>query len=150
MRTMLTIAAATAALAAAPALSAPGGNGHGNGHGGGKPAWAGQGAGGYVREDRGPAYRAPVSRSAGRGCPPGLARKHNGCMPPGQAKRMWREGQRVPSGYRYWTPYSQIPQRYVDQYGLSPDDRYVYQNGYLYQVDPKTRLVEQVLSALIR
>ncbi len=24
-------------------------------------------------------------------CPPGLAKKHNGCMPPGQAKK-WRKG----------------------------------------------------------
>ena len=23
------------------------------------------------------------------GCPPGLAKKHNGCLPPGQAKKVW-------------------------------------------------------------
>ncbi len=28
-------------------------------------------------------------------CPPGLAKKHNGCMPPGQAKR-WRVGAPLP------------------------------------------------------
>lgn len=28
-------------------------------------------------------------------CPPGLAKKHNGCMPPGQAKK-WRIGNRLP------------------------------------------------------
>jgi hypothetical protein len=28
-------------------------------------------------------------------CPPGLAKKHNGCMPPGQAKK-WAIGQRLP------------------------------------------------------
>ena len=28
-------------------------------------------------------------------CPPGLAKKHNGCMPPGQAKK-WRIGRRLP------------------------------------------------------
>jgi len=28
-------------------------------------------------------------------CPPGLARKHNGCMPPGQA-RQWRRGAPLP------------------------------------------------------
>lgn len=32
---------------------------------------------------------------AGR-CPPGLAKKNNGCMPPGHAKR-WMVGQRLPS-----------------------------------------------------
>jgi len=25
-------------------------------------------------------------------CPPGLAKKHNGCLPPGQAKKRWRVG----------------------------------------------------------
>jgi Ni/Co efflux regulator RcnB len=28
-------------------------------------------------------------------CPPGLAKKHNGCMPPGQAKK-WAKGQPLP------------------------------------------------------
>ena len=28
-------------------------------------------------------------------CPPGLAKKHNGCMPPGQAKK-WSVGHRLP------------------------------------------------------
>ena len=37
----------------------------------------------YVREHR-----------AGR-CPPGLAKKHNGCMPPGQAKK-WEIGRPLP------------------------------------------------------
>lgn len=30
-------------------------------------------------------------------CPPGLAKKHNGCLPPGQAKQ-WAMGQRLPAG----------------------------------------------------
>lgn len=32
-----------------------------------------------------------------RRCPPGLARKNNGCMPPGQARK-WQVGQPVPAG----------------------------------------------------
>jgi Ni/Co efflux regulator RcnB len=28
-------------------------------------------------------------------CPPGLAKKHNGCMPPGQARK-WRRGEPLP------------------------------------------------------
>jgi Ni/Co efflux regulator RcnB len=35
--------------------------------------------------------------SNGRNCPPGLAKKHNGCLPPGQAKR-WAVGQPIPRG----------------------------------------------------
>lgn len=33
----------------------------------------------------------------GRGCPPGLAKKHNGCLPPGQAKK-YVVGQPLPAG----------------------------------------------------
>jgi hypothetical protein len=32
---------------------------------------------------------------AGR-CPPGLAKKHNGCLPPGQAKKRWALGRPLP------------------------------------------------------
>lgn len=34
-------------------------------------------------------------------CPPGLAKKQNGCMPPGQAKR-WRVGERLPQEVVYY------------------------------------------------
>ncbi|MEW6679047.1 MAG: hypothetical protein AB1421_14110 [Pseudomonadota bacterium] len=36
---------------------------------------------------------------AGR-CPPGLAKKHNGCLPPGQAKK-WALGRPLPGDLRY-------------------------------------------------
>ena len=38
--------------------------------------------------------------SAGR-CPPGLARKGNGCLPPGQAKKLWAVGQPLPAAVVY-------------------------------------------------
>ena len=44
-------------------------------------------------------YYAPEFR-AGH-CPPGLAKKGNGCMPPGQAKK-WRKGQPLPQGVAYY------------------------------------------------
>ena len=44
-------------------------------------------------------YYAPEFR-AGH-CPPGLAKKGNGCMPPGQAKK-WRKGQPLPQGIAYY------------------------------------------------
>ena len=37
-----------------------------------------------------------------RGCPPGLAKKNNGCMPPGQAKK-WAVGQPLPAGVVVYT-----------------------------------------------
>jgi hypothetical protein len=33
-------------------------------------------------------------------CPPGLAKKNNGCLPPGQAKK-WAIGQPLPAGVAY-------------------------------------------------
>lgn len=44
-------------------------------------------------------YYAPEFR-AGH-CPPGLAKKGNGCMPPGQVKK-WRKGQPLPQGVAYY------------------------------------------------
>lgn len=34
-------------------------------------------------------------------CPPGLAKKNNGCLPPGQAKK-WRKGYALPHDLRYY------------------------------------------------
>ena len=57
---------------------------------------------------------------AGR-CPPGLAKKNNGCMPPGQAKK-YRVGHRLPSNDIYY----QVPQQVVYQLGAPPSGyRYV-------------------------
>lgn len=38
----------------------------------------------------------------GKNCPPGLAKKHNGCRPPGHA-RDWQVGQPVPGGVVFYT-----------------------------------------------
>ncbi len=43
-------------------------------------------------------YREEFSRG---NCPPGLAKKHNGCLPPGQAKK-WHRGARLPSSVVYY------------------------------------------------
>lgn len=52
--------------------------------------------------------------SAGR-CPPGLAKKNNGCMPPGQAKK-WALGQPLPAGVVYYP----VPQPVIVQLGAPP------------------------------
>jgi len=38
----------------------------------------------------------------------------------------------------------------VINYDLLSNNRYYYRDGYLYSVDPRTRLVESVIQALIR
>jgi len=54
-------------------------------------------------------------------CPPGLARKHNGCMPPGQAKK-WAIGKPLPPGVVYYN----LPQPVLVQLGPPPPNhRYV-------------------------
>lgn len=86
----------------------------------------------------------------GNNCPPGLRKKNNGCLPPGQARKRYNTGQRWQNSYGTAWSYNQIPYDYRQQYNLSANDRYYYRDGYIYQVDRRTNLVEQVLSALLR
>ena len=83
-------------------------------------------------------------------CPPGLAKKGNGCMPPGQAKKLYNVGQRLPYGFNGYTPYNQIPYDLRSRYNLDPYGRYVYDQNYLYRVDPKTQIISSILNAIIR
>jgi len=39
-----------------------------------------------------------VEKHGRGGCPPGLAKKHNGCLPPGQAKKRYTVGYALPKG----------------------------------------------------
>jgi hypothetical protein len=131
MNQILMLASAATLAFAAPALANPG---HGNGHGQGNPHAYG--------------YNGPVGYGIG-GCPPGLAKKNNGCMPPGQARKLYNVGQRFPRSYGDRWSYNQIPYDLRQQYGLNPYGNYFYGDGYLYRVDPKTQLIQQVISALL-
>jgi hypothetical protein len=125
MKKLLILAGAAAFGIAAPALADPG-HGHGQ-HGKG------------------------VNHGYGMGnCPPGLAKKNNGCMPPGQAKKLYNFGQRYPYASRNLFGYNQLPYQYRNQYAYDPYARYAYDNGYYYQVDPTTMLIRNVLGALVR
>jgi hypothetical protein len=130
MKHLFLLAGAAALGLAGPALAKPG-NGHGNGHG------------------HGHGYGYDAYGYGGGGCPPGLAKKHNGCLPPGQAKKLYR-GDRWRSGYGSLYGYRQIPYDLRRRYDLDPYDRYYYNDGYLYRVDPRTMVIEQVISALLR
>ncbi|HTI31373.1 MAG TPA: hypothetical protein VL405_04510 [Sphingomonas sp.] len=140
MRKTIIAAAGVLALATSPALAKGHGEGHGNGHGHG--GWHGErdrddGWRGDRGEWRGRGYAA-------RGCPPGLRDK--GCLPPGQAKKLYRIGQRWPSGYgAYNLPYS-----YRTRYTDNRNAYYRYSDGYIYQIDPRTQIIRQVISALLR
>jgi hypothetical protein len=83
-------------------------------------------------------------------CPPGLAKRDNGCKAPGQAKKIHNIGQRYNRNFGNTWTYNQIPEYLRSQYRFDQTDRYYYRSGYLYQVDPKTMIVEQVIRALLR
>ena len=130
MKRILLLAGAAALVSAAPALADPGkgkGKDHHKGHS--SKSYVGYGVG---------------------GCPPGLAKKNNGCLPPGQAKKLYRTGQRWPGNYGYAWNYNQIPYDLRNRYNFDDDYRYYYGDGYLYQVDPRTMLISQVVSAILR
>src|SRR6476620_558603 len=63
-------------------------------------------------------YQAEFS---GGKCPPGLAKKHNGCLPPGQRKK-WHVGQRLPGHVVY---YELPPAIIVQLPAPAPGHRYV-------------------------
>lgn len=124
-KTLLALASALAFIAAAPAFAE-------------KPSWAGKGKGNQERDDdrddqgrgkhkekRGKHFddnkRVAVREyyehefEGGRRCPPGLAKKHNGCMPPGQAKK-WQMGRPLPSDVVYYP----VPRDLEVRIGLPP------------------------------
>jgi hypothetical protein len=104
--------AALGVLLALPALADPDNKGHGRGgggglppqaHGGGNQGGAGRGSDAVVvsSRDRDTVYSYYRTEYAAGNCPPGLAKKNNGCLPPGQAKKLWAVGQPLPSSLYY-------------------------------------------------
>ena len=143
---ILAAGAAALALTASPGLAKPG-------EGEGKAAHAkhakahGKSGRHVIVSDR---YGRMYALNARGSCPPGLARKGNGCMPPGQAKKAYNVGDRYRRNFGSLWGYNQIPVDLRDRYDLDDDYRYYYNQGYLYQVDPTTLVVRQVISALLR
>lgn len=78
--------------------------------------------GGYFRDEQRTAVNNYYSEQYRLGkCPPGLAKKNNGCMPPGQA-RQWSVGQPLPRDVVYYP----VPPDIVVQLGVPPSgQRYV-------------------------
>ncbi len=81
----------------------------------------------------------------GRRCPPGLAKKNNGCMPPGQVSYV--VGQPLP---RTVTVY-QVPQPVIVQLPLAPPGyRYVRIGNDLVLISPQSQVVVDVITGLLR
>ena len=109
---------------------------------------------GFRREDIGAprdlqgAARPPGMFLAGSegGCPRGLAKRNNGCLPPGQARKAYRLGDRVDSG---WFAQYDVPSSYRSFYADTPDYRYRYDDdGYIYRVDTQTNVISGLVPLL--
>lgn len=161
----LMLLAGAALIAAAPAAAKPGSQGKAHA----APPHAQKAQGKHVK--KGKAVNSPVRtvralrdrdrdgiddrdealarKYGGALCPPGLAKKTPACMPPGQAKRLFREGQRLAPNYRYYTPYGDIPMVLRDRYDLTDRYRYIYRDNTIYVVDPTTRLITNIIDAIL-
>jgi Ni/Co efflux regulator RcnB len=152
------LALLTAALAAGPALADKGGKGHGNKGQNGNPHDDDY----YKYDDR----RGGVSVDIRFGyddrrivtdyyggaygkkghCPPGLAKKGNGCMPPGQAKK-WAVGRPLPADVRYYPLPRDLEMRLRP---APPGYRYVQVAGDVLMIAVGTAMVADALTDLMR
>jgi Protein of unknown function (DUF1236). len=81
----------------------------------------------------------------GRNCPPGLAKKHNGCLPPGHAGN-WAVGQPVPRGV---TIYS-VPQPVLVQLPPAPYGyRYARIGADIVLVRQQNNLIVDIIQGLL-
>jgi hypothetical protein len=81
-----------------------------------------------------------------QGCPPGLANKNNGCLPPGQAKKVFGLGDRLQPT---WFSGYQLPEQYRAFYSDTPDYYYRYNDdGYIYRVERESNLISGLVPLL--
>ena len=144
----------------------------------------------YVDDPRGGGYFRTSGSPLIAGCPPGLAKKNNGCQPPGQAKKNgyydyrpsffgysgFNDGRyRYDDGYllRYndrgsllgylpllggalgigntWpSTYDSapLPDYYTGYYDLGPRNSYRYADDVIYRVDPETAAIRSIAALL--
>jgi len=76
------------------------------------------------------------------GCPPGLWMKDNGCLPPGQAKKLF--GRSLRDAERF-TTFNDLPPGFRAFYPDTPDYYYRYGDGYLYRVNRSNDLISALL-----
>ena len=131
-----------------------------------KPDWAGQGKPGKNGQDAGRPAGAPVA-ATGYGfnddarryvneyygsqfrkgkCPPGLAKKNNGCMPPGQARK-WATGQSLPRDLRVYDLPRELRSRLPPP---PPEHRYVRVASDILLIAIGTRMVVDAIEDIGR
>ena len=120
-----------------------------------KPEWAGEGKGkGKVKQkkkhfdgDKRSHIRSYYDEEFRGGfCPPGLAKKNNGCMPPGQAKK-WRVGRPLPQDVVIYD----VPPALVVKIGVPPAGyKYVLVAADILLIAVGTRMVADAITDLGR
>ena len=79
-------------------------------------------------------------------CPPGLAKKNNGCLPPGQAKK-WAVGEPLPRDVRYYD----LPRELLRLLPPPPvNHRYVQVAGDILMIAVGTGMVVDAIDDLMR
>ena len=150
MRRALVLAISALAVGLAPPAWADkdkdkGGKGkHGNGRGG-PPAVVVQPVRVVVPDqDRAIVYQYYRNEYAAGRCPPGLAKKGNGCLPPGQAKKqLWVIGQPLPPAVFY----EPVPRAVVQQLApVPPGYDYVRVDNDVLLMDMTNRMVADVVN----
>jgi len=142
------IALAIGLLLASPLSGAPGDKGKHKG----KPDKQGKGTSAAVTVEFSPEQRRDVRayfvETHGRGsCPPGLAKKNNGCLPPGQARKRYVVGQPLPKGLETHPPNAELQKRLGE-----PPAGYLYVtlDGDLLELAVGTMLVVDAIDGLVR
>ena len=94
------------------------------------------------------AARSYFVKEHGRGnCPPGLAKKHNGCLPPGQAKKRYTVGHPLPHGIAV----VDLPGDLSVRIGPPPNGyRYGIVDGDLVKLAIGTMVVVDAIEGLVR
>lgn len=91
-------------------------------------------------------YYGGQQAQPGRKCPPGLAKKNNGCLPPGQAKKRYSVGQPLPPGIELVA----VPKEIEVRLGPPPSGyRYGILDGDLVKLAIGTALVVDAIDGLV-
>lgn len=152
----LVVAVMAAGLAASPAFADKGGKGKGKAKGKDRDAVVvvkDKDRGGdrdrvvvFADRDR-DIVRSYWVETYGRGkCPPGLAKKNRLCLPPGQLKKRYVVGQRLPTS----VVVQRVPSVLVTRLGPVPTGyEYVVVDGDIVKMAVGTRLVADAIEAII-
>ncbi len=102
---------------------------------------------GIFQQQHRDAARDYYGKAENRGfCPPGLAKKGTGCLPPGQAKK-WRQGYPLPPHVIYYD----VPRSVVLTLGVPPSGyRYVRVASDILLIAVGTSIVVDAIEDLVR